>query len=528
MVADDALRAGRREWLGLAVLALPTLLLSLDFSVLYLALPSLTADLGASSTQQLWIMDIYGFVVAGFLVTMGSLGDRIGRRRLMLIGAGAFGVASLLAAFSTSPEMLIVTRALMGVAGACLMPSTLSLISTMFPSPRQMGVAIAVWMSCFMGGLAIGPVVGGIMLEFFWWGSVFLLGVPVMVLLLITGPLLLPEYRDAEGGRLDMVSAALSLAALLPVIYGLKELAKDGWAVLPACSVVLGLLIGAVFVLRQRRLTSPLLDMRLFGNRTFSAALVLWLLSGAVQGGTSFLVAIQLQSVAGLSPLHAGLWLVPSTVLMIFSIMMAPILARRFRPASVMATGMVLAGLGYLLITQVESADGLTVLLIGWALALSGLGLPSGLSTALILGSAPPEKAGSASAMSETTSEFGIALGVAALGSLSTAVYRWQTATTIPDDVPPEAAEAARDSITAAVFSAEQVPGAAGEELLHVAREAFTTGLTTVAGIAAALFIVLAAIAATALRHVNTNAEAPVEQDDRRQGDQGSTTASLR
>src|SRR5690242_6635957 len=222
-------RATRREWTGLAVLALPTLLLSLDVSVLYLALPKLSASLGADSTQQLWILDIYSFMLAGFLVTMGTLGDRIGRRRLLLIGGTAFGAASVLAAYSTSPGMLIATRAVLGVAGATLAPSTMALIRNMFRDPRQMGVAIGVWFSCFMGGMALGPLVGGLLLDHFWWGSAFLLGVPVMLLLVAVGPWLLPEYRDENAGKLDLVSVALSLAAILPVIYGLKALARDGW-----------------------------------------------------------------------------------------------------------------------------------------------------------------------------------------------------------------------------------------------------------------------------------------------------------
>ncbi len=222
-VSLTAIGAGRREWIGLAVLTLPTLLLALDESVLFLALPRLGSDLAPSSAQLLWIMDIYGFMIAGFLVTMGTLGDRIGRRRLLLLGAAGFGVASVVAAYSTSPEMLIVTRALLGIAGATLMPSTLALISNMFRDPQQRSLAIGGWMAAFTGGFMIGPLIGGTLLEHFWWGSVFLMGVPVMALLLAVGPVLLPEYRAAEAGRLDLVSVALSLAAILPVIYGLKQ-----------------------------------------------------------------------------------------------------------------------------------------------------------------------------------------------------------------------------------------------------------------------------------------------------------------
>ncbi len=257
-------RAGRREWIGLAVLALPCLLYAMDLTVLNLAVPHLSADLRPSSTQLLWIVDIYGFLVAGSLVTMGTLGDRIGRRRLLLIGAAAFGAASLVAAWSTSAEMLIAARALLGLAGATVAPSTLSLIRNMFLDPRQRTVAISVWITSFSVGGAIGPLLGGVLLQWFWWGSVFLLAVPVMALLLVLGPLLLPEFRDPQPGRLDLPSAALSVAAVLAVIYGLKQLAQDGLGWPPALSILAGLAVGVVFVRRQHRLADPLLDLRLF------------------------------------------------------------------------------------------------------------------------------------------------------------------------------------------------------------------------------------------------------------------------
>src|SRR5436190_5315298 len=198
MKAAAAPSAGRREWVALAVIALPCLLYSMDLTVLYLALPSLTADLQPSSAELLWITDIYGFMVAGFLVTMGTLGDRIGRRRLLLLGATAFGVVSVLAALSTTPEMLIASRALLGIAGATLAPSTLSLIFSMFADPRQRQTAIGIWITSFSAGGAIGPVLGGVLLERFWWGSVFLMALPVMALLLVLGPILLPEYRAPD------------------------------------------------------------------------------------------------------------------------------------------------------------------------------------------------------------------------------------------------------------------------------------------------------------------------------------------
>jgi MFS transporter, DHA2 family, multidrug resistance protein len=330
-------KAGRREWIGLGALALACVLYSMDLTVLHLAVPELSADLQPSSSQLLWIVDIYGFMLAGSLITMGTLGDRIGRRRLLLIGAAAFGAASLFAAFSTSAEMLIVARALLGVAGATLAPSTLSLIRSMFDDPRQRTVAIGVWITSFSAGAVIGPPLGGVLLEFFWWGSVFLLAVPVMGLLLVLGPLLLPEYRDPDAGRLDLVSAALSLVAVLAVIYGLKQVAQDGMGWPPAVSVLGGLAVGAVFVRRQQRLADPLIDLRLFRLPAFSASLATYMLATFVAFGAFLFIFQYLQLVLGLSPLRAALWTVPSFTAFIVGAMLTPVIVRRVRPAYVMA-----------------------------------------------------------------------------------------------------------------------------------------------------------------------------------------------
>src|SRR6266540_194206 len=325
----DIPQAGRREWLGLAVLALSALMLSVDISVLFLALPQLSADLEPTITQQLWISDIYGFMIAGFLVTMGTLGDRIGRRRLLLIGAAAFGIASMVAAFSVNASMLIASRAVLGIAGATLAPSTLALISNMFRDPKQRGVAIAAWTSCFIGGVALGPVLGGLLLDYFWWGSAFLLGVPVMVVLLVAGPRLLPEYRDPDAGRLDLTSVALYLVAVLPAIYGLKETARNGWQPVSVAAIVAGAAFGVACVLRQWRLEHPLFDLRLFRSRTFSSVVPVFLLVGVIQSGAFLLVNLYLQLVEGLSPLQSGLRLLPPALAMIVATLVTPRLANR-------------------------------------------------------------------------------------------------------------------------------------------------------------------------------------------------------
>lgn len=325
--------AGQRAWIGLAVLALPTLLVSIDVFVVLLALPRLSADLGASSIQQLWIVDIYGFMVGGFMITMGTLGDRIGRRKLLLIGAAAFGVSSIVAAFSTNPGMLIAARALLGIAGATLTPSTLGLIRNLFPNPQQLAIAIGAWAACFTVGAIIGPILGGVLLSYFWWGSVFLIGVPAMVLLLVLGPMFLPEHRDTNAGRLDLVSVALSLATILPIIYGLKELARGGWQMVPLTALVAGILVGIVFVRRQHRLSDPLLDLRLFANRAFSTALFSMLSFTMLSGTTMVFVTQYLQLVAGLSPLLASFAMAPGMVTAILSVQLSPLLARRIKPA---------------------------------------------------------------------------------------------------------------------------------------------------------------------------------------------------
>ena len=491
-------RAGRREWLGFAVLALPTMLLAMDQSILYLALPHLSASLGAGATESLWILDIYGFMLAGFLVTMGTLSDRLGRRRVLLAGAAVFTVATVVAAFAPTPLTLILARAAMGVAGATLMPSTLALLSTMFRDPVQRGTAIAMWFSCLMLGGALGPVVGGALLQFFWWGSTFLVGVPVMVVLLVAGPALLPEYRAPGAGRIDVASVALSLAAVLPVIYGIKELAAGADPALALAAVALGVALGIAFVLRQRRLEHPLVDVRLFGDRTFASALVILLFGSVTTGGMYLFVSQYLQSVQQLDPLQAGLWLVPSTLAIVAGSMVAPVLAQRVRPGLLIAGGLVLTALGYLLLTLVDSTTGLPLLIGGFVLAFLGGGPMGALGTNMVMSAAPPEKAGSAASMSETGNQLGIALGIAVMGSIGTAVYRGRLAEGAPEGVP----AAAFDSISSAEAAAADLPPAVAQELLAVAREAFSTGLNAVALVGAVLFAGLAALTVATLRDV--------------------------
>jgi DHA2 family multidrug resistance protein-like MFS transporter len=492
----------RRRWIGLAVLTLPTLLISIDMTVLHLAIPQLGADLDPTANQLLWILDIYGFMIAGFLISMGVLGDRIGRRRVLLVGAGAFGVASLLAAYSTSAEMLIVSRALLGVAGATLMPSTMSLIRNMFTDDAERTKALAVWMGGFMVGSAIGPLVGGLLLEFFWWGSVFLLGVPVMAILLLAGPFLLPEYRDPEAGRLDLLSAVLSLGTVLSLIYGVKRIATHGMDETVAVSIVVGLVLGVVFVHRQRRLADPMIDLRLFRYRNFSISLASLMVGLVAMGGVLLFVNQYLQLVLGLSPLEAGLWMLPQAASVLLSTQFAPRVTGRFRPAVVLAGSMSVVTVGVLMI----STAGLAWVVIG--LVVMGLGFGPWILLAIdrIIATAPPERAGAASAISETGQEFGLAAGLALLGSLGTAIYRGDLGDSLPAGVPPAAEAAARESLAGAVEAAERLPGPVGPEMLDAARDAFTTGLQVTTLISAAIV----AAGAVVIGLLTRNEEAPV------------------
>jgi len=500
-------RAGRGEWVGLAVIALPCMLYSMDLTVLNLAVPHLSADLEPSSSQLLWIIDIYGFMVAGALITMGTLGDRIGRRRLLLIGATAFGAASVVAAFSTSAEMLIATRALLGLAGATLAPSTLSLIRNMFLDPHQRTFAIGVWVTSYSVGGAIGPLIGGILLQYFWWGSVFLIGVPVMVLLLLVGPLLLPEFKDKNAGRLDLLSAGLSLVAVLFVIYGLKRIAEHGLGWLPAASIVIGLVLGLQFVRRQRRLANPLIDLRLFRVPAFSASLATYTLGTFVAFGAYIFIAQYLQLVLGLSPLLAGLWTVPSMAAYIVGSLVVPAIVRRVRPAYLMGGGLVIAAVGFGMLTQVNGGSGLAVIVAGSVVYSLGIAPVVILATDLIVGSAPVERAGAASAISETSSEFGGALGIAILGSIGTAVYRGVMADAVPGSVPPEAMEVARGTLGGAVAVAERLPAQLGAGLLGTAREAFAQAFEVAAAISAAIALATAVVAVLLLRRVRAGSE---------------------
>jgi DHA2 family multidrug resistance protein-like MFS transporter len=506
MRTDVPMRAGRREWIGLAVLALPTMLIGLDMTVLHLAAPYLSERLHPSSTQLLWIVDIYGFLVAGFLATMGTLGDRIGRRRLLLTGAAAFAAASLLAAYSTTVVTLIAARALLGVAGATLMPSTLALISNMFRDAGQRRVAIAVWMTNFSIGGMIGPLIGGAFLEHFWYGSVFLLGVPVGVVLLIAGPLLLPEYRDPQAGRLDPISVALSVTTVLPVVYGFKQIAQDGVRTLSFLSIAAGLGLGVLFVRRQLKLADPMLDLRLFSRPAFGVSLGGQTMGLFVVTGTQFLVLQYFQLVLGLSPLAAGVWALPALAAGVMGTLLAPLVANRTSPGWVMTGGFLLSVPGLVLIALAGTDSGPALAVTGFAVASFGIQGALALTNDVIIGSAPPERAGNASGIGETGAELGNALGVAVAGSVAAAIYRAKMdGDAFPGGIGAGLSEAARATLGGAAEVAGRLPERLGGELLALARTSFTDGMHVAVLVNIGILAVLTAASATLVRRDPTD-----------------------
>jgi DHA2 family multidrug resistance protein-like MFS transporter len=489
-------KATSREWVGLAVLALPCVLYAMDLTVLNLAIPSLTTDLKPTAAQLLWIVDIYGFLAAGALLIMGALGDRIGRRRLLLIGSAAFAVVSLLAAFSKSAEMLIVARGLLGVAGAIMAPSTLSLINTMFRNEREKTFAVSVWVSSFSFGGAIGPVVGGVLIAHFWWGAVFLAPIPIMALLLIIGPRLLPEHRSEKAGRIDIVSALLTLSTVLPIIFAIKHIAEGGDAQLSGLAAAVGLICGGVFVRRQLQLEDPLLDLRLFRLRALSVALAINALDFLVGFGILVLVAQYLQLVLDLSPLEAGLWGVPAGLGFVVGSLLTSAVLKVLRPAFVLGGGLLLGAAGLALMAYATEAHSLILITLGNTMFAVGSAPGTAVVADFVVSSAPEDQSGAASALSETFAEFGGALGIALLGSLATFLYRHILVATLPASIPAPAAETALRGIGAARAAAETLN--AGAALLEAAKHAYTAA-AGIAFLASAAITVLTALLAVTM-----------------------------
>lgn len=490
-------RVGWRAWIALAVLMLPVLLVSVDNTVLSFALPQIALDLAPTSAEQLWIIDAYPLVLASLLVTMGTLGDRFGRRRMLLIGAVGFGLVSVLAAFAPSAGMLIAARAAMGVFGAMLMPSTLSLLRTIFRDREQRRLAVAIWAAGFSAGMALGPIVGGFLLEHFAWGSVFLLAVPVLVPLVIFTPLLIRESRDPNPGRTDPISILLSLAAMVPFVYGVTSLAVEGPTPMTLALIVGGLVFGVFFVRRQLRAETPMLDMSLFRRGSFTGAILVNLLSVVALIGFLYFVAQHLQLILGLSPMDAGIALLPGLAAMIVAGLAVVPIARRVVPRVLVPVVLLLSLAGYIMVALIADDGALGMLVIAFVLLGAGIGMAETVSNELILTSAAPAKAGAASAVSETAYELGAVFGTVIMGGILTAFYRANVA--LPAGIPTDAAAAARETLAGAMSAADGLDEPLATALRESAAHAFDGGVAITSLIGAALVVIAGVVAATTL-----------------------------
>ena len=488
-------------WLALAVLMLPVLLISIDNTVLAFALPAIAEQFRPSATTQLWIVDIYSLVLATMLVAMGSLGDRVGRRRLLMIGATGFAVVSAAAAFAPSAAELVGARALLGVFGAMLMPSTLSLIRNIFTDASARRLAIAIWASCFTAGSALGPIVGGALLEHFHWGSVFLIAVPLLLPMLVLLPRLVPESRDPNPGPLDLVSIALSFAALLPFVWAIKAVAHDGPSVNAVAAFAVAIVAGITFVRRQNRSATPMLDMELFRSAPFSTSIMANFLSIVGLIGFLFFTSQHLQLVLGMSPLAAGLITLPGALVSMLGGIYVVRLARRFSPQSLMVAGLILVSAGFLLIMLFRHNLTAAAVVLSFVVLELGVGMSQTISNDTIVASVPAAKAGAASAVSETAYELGAVIGTASLGTIFSAFYRSNVV--LPGGLTPDQAADAHESIGGAMSVARDLPPALSSQLIESARTAFDSGIAPTATIAATLTLIAAVIVARSFRGSN-------------------------
>jgi DHA2 family multidrug resistance protein-like MFS transporter len=503
-------RAGRREWIGVAALALPCMLVVMDLSVLFLAVPSLTADLRPSSTELLWITDVYGFLIAGALIAMGALGDRIGRRKVLLYGSAAFGGASVLASLSTTPEMLIVARGIQGIAGATLIPSTMSLLFAMFPHHDDRMKAIGFISAGFTSGAALGPILGGVLLDVSSWHAVFLINVPAMLAVLFFVPRYVPEFANPAAPRVDVSSACLLLLAVLPATYGVKRFARGTGGGVDALLVAFGAGVAAVFLLRQRRIANPLVDLSLFRIRLFSVPLAALVLTTFAMFGTFFFVSQYFQLVLGLDPLPAALWGLPGVAAMTLGTMViVPKLSKRYRPGPLMASGAGLMAVGLAALSAVDASTSPLAAAVVIAVFQIGVAPLVTLGNNLILSAAPPAATGQASGTSQTLNELSGALGIAVRGSIGTALYRGQLADAPSGGVSAGDAQAVHDTLAGAASGSAHLPPG----LLDTAQAAFTHGMSVVALVTAGVMLAVAALLAVGFRDVGAH-KAPEQTQD--------------
>ncbi|MER6075623.1 MFS transporter [Streptomyces sp. NPDC001817] len=509
-------KAGRKEWTALGVLMLALLLVSMDMSVVYFAVPNITEQLEPSATQQLWMFDAYSFVLASLYITMGSIGDRIGRRKLLMLGGLVFGVGSILAAYSQSSEMLIFARIFQAVGGATLEPTAMALLRAMFHDPKERTKAVAIFVGTLGTGVTAGPVLSGLLLAHFWWGSIFLINVPFMIMLLLTAPLLLPESRNPRAGKFDFLGSLFTIIGLFPLIYGIKEIAANGTNSVRLACIAVGVVSLIAFAIRQKASDHPMLDMSLLRRRAVSGAVITKLIGSFALIGFTVFTAQYLQSVQDRTPLNAALWsLVPSVGVAVIQPTTVAFLEKGVRRSSITAGCFAMALGGFAIMTQLSAGSPLWLMLVAMSLQAGGLVSVLGQCTDMLVANVSEEEAGSGTSVLETGSLLGGSLGMALLGSVGAYVYGKDVKEKLPSGLPKEAYHAAPDTLGGAIVAAEKLPGQTGQTVLKVARDAFTHGLN-LAAVAAGAVVVLGMIFVTAaLRKVPNAPQSDEEHESR-------------
>ena len=495
-MVEEQRKAGPRQWASLVVLMLPVLLVSVNNTALSFALPAISQGLHPTASQLLWIVDVYPLILAALLIPMGSLGDRMGRRKMLMIGSTGFGLVSLFAAFAPTAEWLLAARVGIAVFGSMLLPATLSLLRSVFRDDRQRTLAIAIWTAGFSAGAALGPIAGGFLLNHFWWGSVFLLAVPVLLAFLVAAPLILPESKDPNPGPVDPLSIVLAVLTMAPVVYGIKSLATGGSVLHGVLFIAVGALCGLLFARQQVAKDYPMLDLRFFRSPRFSGGLAINVTANVALFGFLFFFTQYLQLVNGTDPMTSGLLMVPGLVLSILAGLGAERIARLVGIRTAVVLGLLLVAAGFFVVALTDQMSSSAPVLVAFTVMSAGTGLATTLSTDLVVSSVPEAKAGAASAVSETGYEVGAVLGTAVLGGLTTAFY--QAHLELPAAVSADSAQIAHETLGGALDVAAESP--AGSVIADAAVAAFSSGMQWTSLIGGVLVAAVALVLARVLR----------------------------
>lgn len=495
-MVEEQRKAGPRQWASLVVLMLPVLLVSVNNTALSFALPAISQGLHPTASQLLWIVDVYPLILAALLIPMGSLGDRMGRRKMLMIGSTGFGLVSLFAAFAPTAEWLLAARVGIAVFGSMLLPATLSLLRSVFRDDRQRTLAIAIWTAGFSAGAALGPIAGGFLLNHFWWGSVFLLAVPVLLAFLVAAPLILPESKDPNPGPVDPLSIVLAVLTMAPVVYGIKSLATGGSVLHGVLFIAVGALCGVLFARQQVAKDYPMLDLRFFRSPRFSGGLAINVTANVALFGFLFFFTQYLQLVNGTDPMTSGLLMVPGLVLSILAGLGAERIARLVGIRTAVVLGLLLVAAGFFVVALTDQMSSSAPVLVAFTVMSAGTGLATTLSTDLVVSSVPEAKAGAASAVSETGYEVGAVLGTAVLGGLTTAFY--QAHLELPAAVSADSAQIAHETLGGALDVAAESP--AGSVIADAAVAAFSSGMQWTSLIGGVLVAAVALVLARVLR----------------------------